>query len=185
MMARKVFFSFHYRLDHWRVNQVRNSNVIHDLDKAPFLNLVKWEAIKRSGDLAVKRWIEKQLKGTSVTVVLIGAETSGRRWVKYEIKRSIELGKGLLGIDISKIKDRNRKTTTRGPNPLPSGYPIYLWNKHDGAMQACGHASPAASSMQATPRGPNGFSRSPTTPPRKGGDRSTDTDPAALRLVIA
>jgi hypothetical protein len=72
------------------------------------------------------------MDGTSVTVVLIGAETGKRRWVKYEIKRSIELGKGLLGIDISKIRDPRGKTDTKGPNPLPSGYPLYQWNNDDG-----------------------------------------------------
>ena len=61
-----------------------------------------------------------------------GAETGKRRWVKYEIKRSIELGKGLLGIDISKIRDPRGKTDTKGPNPLPSGYPLYQWNNDDG-----------------------------------------------------
>lgn len=63
-----------------------------------------WESIKRQGDQAIHNWIENQLNGTSVTVVLIGSETSTRRWVKYEIKRSVERGKGLSGIDISKSR---------------------------------------------------------------------------------
>ena len=36
-MARKVFFSFHYERDAWRVAQVRNSNIITNLDKKPVL----------------------------------------------------------------------------------------------------------------------------------------------------
>lgn len=132
-MARKVFFSFHYARDAWRVAQVRNSNVITNLEKSPFYDKAEWESIKRNGDQAVKNWIDNQLSGTSVTVVLIGAETASRKWVKYEISRSIELGKGLLGIDISKIKDRNGETDPTGANPLPAGYPVYLWNKNNGA----------------------------------------------------
>lgn len=131
-MARKVFFSFHYARDSWRVGQVRNSNVVSGYDKNPFYDKAEWESIKRQGDQAVKNWIERQLNGTSVTVVLIGKETASRRWVKYEIKRSIELGKGLIGIDISKIKDRHGNTDETGVNPLPNGYKRYLWNSDNG-----------------------------------------------------
>lgn len=131
-MARKVFFSFHYSRDSWRVSQVRNSNIITDYDKTPFYDKADWENIKRQGDQAIKDWIEKQLSGTSVTVVLIGKETSSRKWVKYEIKRSIELGKGLMGIDISKIKNQDRNTDDTGVNPLPSGYKKYQWNNDNG-----------------------------------------------------
>ncbi|MFH0834539.1 MAG: TIR domain-containing protein [Patescibacteria group bacterium] len=130
-MARKVFFSFHYSRDHWRVSQVRNSNIV-GWDKSPFYDAADWEKIKKQGDDAIKRWIENQLIGTSVTVVLIGRETSKRRWVKYEIKRSIELGKGLIGIDISKIKDQNENLDETGENPLPANYHKYLWNNDNG-----------------------------------------------------
>jgi len=131
-MARKVFFSFHYDRDAWRVAQVRNSNVISGYEKNPFYDKAGWESIKRQGDQAIKDWIEKQLNGTSVTVVLIGKETSTRPWVKYEIKRSIELGKGLMGIDISKIKNKEGNTDTTRENPLPLGYKKYLWNNENG-----------------------------------------------------
>jgi hypothetical protein len=132
-MARKVFFSFHYARDAWRVGQVRNCNVISQLEKSPFYDKAEWESIKRQGDQAVRNWIDAQLKGTSVTVVLVGKETASRKWVKYEIEKSIELGKGLIGIDISKIKDRYGETDDTGANPLPTGYPLYLWNKNNGA----------------------------------------------------
>jgi hypothetical protein len=131
-MARKVFFSFHYDRDSWRVSQVRNCNVISGYDKNPFYDKAGWETLKRQGDQAIRNWIESQLNGTSVTVVLIGKETASRPWVKYEIKRSIELGKGLMGIDISKIKDRQGNTDPTGANPLPSGYRKYLWNNENG-----------------------------------------------------
>ncbi|MCA9348449.1 TIR domain-containing protein [Candidatus Saccharibacteria bacterium] len=133
-MARKIFFSFHYGRDAWRVGQVRNSNVIGKFEKTPFYDKADWEAIKLQGDDAVKNWINNQLKGTSVTVVLIGKETASRRWVKYEIQRSIEDGKGLIGVHISGIKDQNRDTDNLGPNPLPFGYKVYKWNADKGAV---------------------------------------------------
>jgi hypothetical protein len=40
-------------------------------------------------------------------------------------------GNGLLGIDISKIKDFNGNTTERCGR-LPAGYSFYLWNNDNG-----------------------------------------------------
>lgn len=124
-MARKVFFSFHYDRDSWRVAQVRNSNVVRGYEKNPFYDKAQWETLKRSGQTAIKNWIDAQLSGTSVTVVLVGKETGIRPWVKYEVERSIALGKGLIAVDISKVKDRLGQTEDRGPNPVPSRYPLF------------------------------------------------------------
>jgi hypothetical protein len=134
-MARKIFFSFHYSRDVQRVSTVRNSNVIGNFEKTPFYDKAEWEKIKRQGDQAVKSWIDSQLNGTSVTVVLIGTETYKRRWVKYEIEKSIEMKKGLIGVHINGIKDWNGNIEDLGPNPLPSGYPVYKWNADDGAKK--------------------------------------------------
>ncbi len=88
-MARRVFFSFHYERDILRVGQIRNSGITKpDLESAGFIDAASWESLKRQGDDAIKRWINSQLDGTSVTVVLIGAQTSERDWVKYEIEQS-------------------------------------------------------------------------------------------------
>jgi hypothetical protein len=131
-VARQVFFSFHYDRDSWRVSQVRNSQVISGYGMSPFYDKAEWEQIKKQGDSAIKSWIDNQMKGSSVTVVLLGKETGSRRWVKYEIQRSVELGKGLIGIDISKIKNHAGETDDRGPSPLPAGTLIYKWNNEEG-----------------------------------------------------
>lgn len=127
-----MYFSFHFQRDYWRVANVRNARVISGLEKTPFLDGAAWEKVKRQGDRAIQSWIERELKGTSVTVVLVGAQTAGRRWVKYEIRRSVELGKGLIGIDISKIADQRGNSDRSGANPLPRGYPLYAWNRDNG-----------------------------------------------------
>ncbi len=117
-MARRVFFSFHYKRDAWRASQVRNSNVVEKDDRFGFVDAADWESIEREGEDAIKRWIRGQLKQTSVTVVLIGAETSERDWVEFEIRESWERGNALLGIHIHGIKDQDQKTDTAGANPF-------------------------------------------------------------------
>jgi len=129
-MARKVFFSFKYE-DVSRAMIVRNSWVTQGKEAAGFVDSADFEAIKKQGDQAIKNWIDNQLNGTSVTVVLVGSKTCDSRWVKYEIEKSKEIGNGLLGIDISKIKDLQGNRSVRC-GKIPSGYNFYLWNNDDG-----------------------------------------------------
>lgn len=129
-MARKVFFSFEYG-DVSRAMVVRNSWVTQGKEAAGFIDAAVFEELKKKGDTAIKNWINNQLNGTSVTVVLVGEKTCGSKWVKYEIEKSIERGNGLLGIDISKIKDLQGNTSERC-GQIPKGYEFYLWFKEDG-----------------------------------------------------
>ncbi len=110
---------------------VRNSWVTQGSQAAGFIDKADFEELKRKGEQAIKNWIDGQLHGTSVTVVLVGAKTCSSKWVKYEIEQSIARGNGIIGIDISKIKGLDGKTTDRC-GQIPKGYPFYLWNKEDG-----------------------------------------------------
>ena len=118
-MARRVFFSFHYERDRWRAEIVRNSWVTKpNREAAGFWDAAAWEEVKEKGEEAIKRWIDKQLEGTSVTAVLIGTETSTRKYVEYEIIQSYQKGNGLLGIFIHNIKDESQRTEPKGENPF-------------------------------------------------------------------
>lgn len=130
-MARRVFFSFKYKEDVSRAMVVRNSWVAQGKEAAGFVDAADFEILEEQGDDAIRNWIDGQLEGTSVTVVLVGEKTCNSKWIKYEIKKSIENGKGLLGIDISKIKDLQSNTSERCGR-IPKGYDFYLWNKDDG-----------------------------------------------------
>ena len=129
-MARRVFFSFKYE-DVSRAMVVRNSWVTQGTEAAGFIDAADFEKVKQNGDQAIRNWIDNQLKGTSVTVVLVGEKTCESRWVKYEIEQSIKMGNGLLGIDISKIKDLQGNTSDRC-GEIPEGYSFYLWFKEKG-----------------------------------------------------
>lgn len=146
-MARKVFFSFHYDRDIWRAGIVRNSWVTKkDREDAGFWDKATWEEVKKKSKEEIRKWIRKQMNGTSVTVVLIGKETSNREWVRFEIKESYEKGNGILGIFIHNIKDNEGNRDTKGNlnfgeiakdekgNSLyfRDLYPVYDWIDDDG-----------------------------------------------------
>lgn len=117
-MARRVFFSFHYQRDIWRANQVRNSWITQNRKAAGFWDSSLWEEARKKGDTAIKRMIDRGLENTSVTAVLIGAETASRKYVRYEIEQSLERGNGLLGVRIHGLKNKAGQTSYRGANPF-------------------------------------------------------------------
>lgn len=142
-MARKVFFSFYFDRDSRRVAQVRNAHAIGYYEKPPFLDAAEWETVKRSGESAVKKWIDDNLFGSSVTIVLIGAETYTRPWVRYEIEESYKRNNGLLGVTIHNINDPLTGRDYAGLNPfanvndstgipLSHTIPIYDWVNENG-----------------------------------------------------
>jgi hypothetical protein len=118
-MARSVFFSFHYEdVSSFRANVVRNSWLTMRDRSAHFIDKSMWEEAEKKGANALKQLIETGLKGTSVTVVLVGTDTYSRRWVKYEIIKSFVEGKGILPVYINRIPSRNEGICSKGTNPL-------------------------------------------------------------------
>ena len=147
-MVRRVFFSFEYERDFWRVNEVRNCWVSKpDRETAGFVDTNSWEIMNCKGNEVIQKWIDRELEGTSVTVVLIGCKTSSSEVVDYEIKQSRVLGKGLFGIYIHNLKDQYGKADLKGKNPfenfciaengqmtyLSQIYPTYDWVDSDGS----------------------------------------------------
>lgn len=135
-MARRVYFAFHYQRDIWRVNVVRNSNVVEGFESAGFIDSSLWEEARRKGEEAIKRLINDGLKNTTITVVLIGAKTSEREYVEYEIDQSWNRGNGIIGVYIHNIEDRNGLTDSKGQDPfILTGYKgikTYDWIQDDG-----------------------------------------------------
>jgi len=114
-MVRKVFYSFHYDLDCKKAALVKNMGVIEGN------NIVmpnEWEEIKRGGQNAIRQWIDRQIDGRTCTIVLIGEETSERPWIDYEIRKTWQENKALLGINIHNLKALDVGQTPMGKNPF-------------------------------------------------------------------
>jgi hypothetical protein len=132
MAGRRTFFSFHYQHDIWRTCIVRNAGIVDAQAAAGWSDSSLWEEAKRKGDYAVARLIDNGLQSTTVTVVLIGRFTSTRRWVNYEIDRSLARGNGLLGIYINLLKDQNGLADLQGYIPaglVSNSVPCYYWDR--------------------------------------------------------
>lgn len=142
-MVRKVFFSFHYS-DILLVSQIRNSWKLRPgSDTQPFHDRAEWEKVKRESPGTIKNWIDSQLRGSSVTVVLVGSETATRPWVKYEIESSIAQKKGIVFIDLDGMKTTQGFLYRSGASPanwtlnktgqsLSTYYKSYNWARNSG-----------------------------------------------------
>ncbi len=84
----------------------------------PLLNSQDWEAVQRKGDGAIRQWIDDQMAYKSAVVVLIGAQTASRPWVRYEIGHAWDNRKPLVGIRIQGLADQNGYTDSSGSNPF-------------------------------------------------------------------
>jgi hypothetical protein len=116
-MTRRTFYSFHYKPDNWRASQVRNMGVV-DGNRPCSDN--DWETITQGGDEKIKKWIAEQMDGKSCVIVLIGANTAGRKWINYEIDKGWDEGKGVVGVYIHNLKDSDGKQSSKGANPFAS-----------------------------------------------------------------
>ena len=103
-MARHTFFSFHYVKDVMRAQVVKNAWVTQDRVDSGFFDKSAFEKAQIESRDSLKRFLTGKLEGTSVTCVCIGAQTFARPWVRYEIIRSFQQSKGLLGIKLDQVK---------------------------------------------------------------------------------
>lgn len=115
MAKRNIFYSFHFDNDVMRVQLIRN---IGSLEENKPVTANKWEEIKRGGEGAIKKWIDETMQGKSCLVVLVGEKTSERKWVKYEIEKAWNDGKGVVGVYIHNLKCARNGFCNKGANPF-------------------------------------------------------------------
>jgi len=119
-VTRRVFYSFHYKPDVFRVSQVRNIGKIEDNKPATDND---WESITgisdpKKRDAAIERWINGQMEGRSCLLVIVGENTAKRKWIDYEITKAWSKGMGVAGIRINGLNCPKCGYAKAGANPF-------------------------------------------------------------------
>lgn len=115
-MARKVYYSFYFKQDKLRIQQVLQMG---RLEGQRVLTGQNWEEVEKGGEAAIKKWIEDEMHGKSCLVVLNGTITSTRPWVDYEIRKAWNDKRGVVSINIHGLKDlQTGLTASKGKNPF-------------------------------------------------------------------
>lgn len=143
-LYRKIFPSYDWDEDGWRVNQIVNLPYILGKEKIGFVKNVPIEEVKQSEE-AVRRWIDKHLSGCSCLIVFVGEKTYQSKWVLYEMKQARDKGMGRLLIGLEGLKNKDGIACLGGPDPYaanglytlspdPSAYIIrqYKWIADEG-----------------------------------------------------
>lgn len=89
-----VFISYHYESDHDIAKAITEK--VND-DEMNIFTVVKEEKKKKDED-AIKDWIDKVIKRTRITVLLISKSTLDRTYVSYELEKSLSNENAILPI---------------------------------------------------------------------------------------
>ena len=131
MNSRHVYFAFDLERDLHRVNQIRGQLAGPLVGQAGFFDAAEYAQLVRGDKASIRQAIRERVAGTSVTLVLIGAETASRPFVHLAIETSIANQNGFLGLHVHGVDDQDGKSDLHGPPPilpLEIAFPCDLWD---------------------------------------------------------
>ncbi len=127
----RVFFSFDYRRDRHRVDQIHRIPDVISRSAGGFQTSAVWFEARQRGAASIQGLIADSLVRTVVTVVCIGFNTVDRKYLGYELDRSLEQGNGLVGIRINQLPDQNGTVDKEAHAPPlieDAGYQVYSYS---------------------------------------------------------
>ena len=96
-----IFISYHYDSD----NQIaREITEIINTDKINVFSVVR-ENEKKKDDEIIKNWVDEEIKKTRITILLISEKTLDRKYVSYELSKSLLNGNTVIPILIDSEKN--------------------------------------------------------------------------------
>ncbi len=128
----RVFVSYQHSRD--QVYYDAFSRTFHDTHEAVLDNSLERRIDSDDVDYVIRRIREDYIHGTSCTIVLVGAETWGRKYVDWEVKATLDKQHGLIGVQLPTLfvhPVTNRvDVPARLSENIDSGYALWLhWDQ--------------------------------------------------------
>lgn len=125
---RKVFVSYHHGGDQGAYNSFSQLYCRQGYD------VIQDNSLRNAHDSEDPQYImqsirDKNISGTSCTIVLVGANTYGRKYVDWEIKGTLDKEHGLIGVCLPTAPRAANGTITvpsRLHDNIQSGYALWL-----------------------------------------------------------
>ena len=89
-----VFLSYHYDSDNRIARQITE---LINTDTINIFTVIR-EDEKEKDDEIVKNWVDEKIKGTKITILLISKETLDRKYVSYELEKSLSQRNSIIPI---------------------------------------------------------------------------------------
>ncbi|RWP35310.1 TIR domain-containing protein [Mesorhizobium sp.] len=138
-VKRKIFVSYHHGGDQAYYDAF--SKAFHNNYDALTDNSLDRAVDSDDVDYVMRRIREKYITGSSCTVVLVGKDTWGRKYVDWEIDVTLQRQHGLIGVMLPSLPiDANGKVSTpaRLQDNINSGYAVWVhWNTFTASAEAC------------------------------------------------
>jgi MTH538 TIR-like domain (DUF1863) len=128
----RVFVSYQHSRD--QVYYDAFSQTFHDTHEAVLDNSLERRIDSDDVDYVIRRIREDYIRGTSCTIVLVGAETWGRKYVDWEVKATLDKQHGLIGVQLPTLPVHpltNRvDVPIRLSENINSGYALWMhWDQ--------------------------------------------------------
>jgi Thoeris protein ThsB, TIR-like domain len=119
MVKRKVFISFHHAGEQ---EVVEEFNKTFSKDYEVFTDSSLSDAADSEDDDYLQQVCRDAIKGTSVTIVMIGKQTGCRKFVDWELRHTLHLEHGLVGVSRPGLPDGDACVPKRLLDNRKSGY---------------------------------------------------------------
>jgi hypothetical protein len=133
----RVFVSYHHDGDQAYYNSF--SETFHDNYEAISDNSLVRAVDSDDPEYIMRRIRENHITGTSCTLVFVGAQTPGRKYVDWEIDATLQKRHGLIGVQLPTAPLVNNQITLpyRLNDNVNSGYALWVhWNQITASVQA-------------------------------------------------
>lgn len=138
-VKRKVFVSYHHGGDQAYYNAF--SKAFHDTYDVIADNSLEREVDSDSVEYVMRRIRENYIKGSSCTIVLVGKDTHARKYVDWEIKATLDMEHGLIGVRLptAPVSTDNKVTVpVRLHDNIQSGYALWItWADIIASAESC------------------------------------------------
>jgi Thoeris protein ThsB, TIR-like domain len=138
-VKRKVFVSYHHRGDQDYYDAF--SKTFCDTYDVITDNSLERRIDSEDVNYVIRRIREGYVSGSSCTIVLVGKDTWGRKYVDWEIQATLEKKHGLIGVRLPTAPITPQNTVSmpgRLFDNIKSGYALWLtWQELTSGSQAC------------------------------------------------
>lgn len=126
-VKRKVFVSYHHGGDQAYYNAF--SQAFHDTYDVITDNSLERVVDSEDVEYVMRRIRENYVQGSSCTVVLVGRETHLRKYVDWEIKATLDMEHGLIGVQLPTLPVNAQGRVSvpeRLSDNINTGYALWL-----------------------------------------------------------
>lgn len=123
----KIFVSYHHRGDQNYYDAF--SRAFHDNYEVIYDNSLERQIDSDDVDYVMRCIREQYLTGSSCTIVLVGSETWGRKYVDWEIKATLDKSHGLIGVQLPsapRTPDNKVVVPPRLHDNIQSGFALWV-----------------------------------------------------------